>query len=501
MHRKNSLLQSALAITAFSLTVKFLGMLFRLYLTARIGTEGMGLYQLVMSVYGLFTTFATAGLTVTVSGLASEKLITDGKSGATLLLRRAIRLSLFISIPAGTIMFFGADFTALRFIGDVYTALPLRILSLSMPFMAVAACYKGWFFAVTQPLKPSIASLLEQSIKISVTVILLGTFMKGKSDPVSLCVGTVLGITLGEICSTVILWAMYAFKKERSPLPTEFKRQFDKDIRSVCFPIAASACVTGLLHTCESVLIPKMLMLYGGNRESALSDFGIIRGMAIPLLFFPFSFLSALISVTVPEISRLKALKNKDALKERTSKILTYAWIFSVCAGGLFFLFPDTFSLAFYRTDEAARAIRILAAVTPMMYIETITDGMLKSIGEQMWTFMTGLINSSLRIIAVLTILSRTGAEGYLWLLVVSNVFSYVMCAYRMKKKAGSAPKLFKGIVFPLICCALGGVAAGGIKDYITGIYPMAICVTLTYLSVAAAVYFAGNKLWKVYAA
>ena len=501
MHRKNSLLQSALAITAFSLTVKFLGMLFRLYLTARIGTEGMGLYQLVMSVYGLFTTFATAGLTVTVSGLASEKLITDGKSGATLLLRRAIRLSLFISIPAGTIMFFGADFTALRFIGDVYTALPLRILSLSMPFMAVAACYKGWFFAVTQPLKPSIASLLEQSIKISVTVILLGTFMKGKSDPVSLCVGTVLGITLGEICSTVILWAMYVFKKERSPLPTEFKRQFDKDIRSVCFPIAASACVTGLLHTCESVLIPKMLMLYGGNRESALSDFGIIRGMAIPLLFFPFSFLSALISVTVPEISRLKALKNKDALKERTSKILTYAWMFSVCAGGLFFLFPDTFSLAFYRTDEAARAIRILAAVTPMMYIETITDGMLKSIGEQMWTFMTGLINSALRIIAVLTILSRTGAEGYLWLLVVSNVFSYVMCAYRMKKKAGSAPKLFKGIVFPLICCALGGVAAGGIKDYITGIYPMAICVTLTYLSVAAAVYFAGNKLWKVYAA
>lgn len=501
MHRKNSLLQSALAITAFSLTVKFLGMLFRLYLTARIGTEGMGLYQLVMSVYGLFTTFATAGLTVTVSGLASEKLITDGKSGATLLLRRAIRLSLFISIPAGTIMFFGADFTALRFIGDVYTALPLRILSLSMPFMAVAACYKGWFFAITQPLKPSIASLLEQSIKISVTVILLGTFMKGKSDPVSLCVGTVLGITLGEICSTVILWAMYVFKKERSPLPTEFKRQFDKDIRSVCFPIAASACVTGLLHTCESVLIPKMLMLYGGNRESALSDFGIIRGMAIPLLFFPFSFLSALISVTVPEISRLKALKNKDALKERTSKILTYAWMFSVCTGGLFFLFPDTFSLAFYRTDEAARAIRILAAVTPMMYIETITDGMLKSIGEQMWTFMTGLINSALRIIAVLTILSRTGAEGYLWLLVVSNVFSYVMCAYRMKKKAGSAPKLFKGIVFPLICCALGGVAAGGIKDYITGIYPMAICVTLTYLSVAAAVYFAGNKLWKVYAA
>ena len=499
MHRKNSLLQSALAITAFSLTVKFLGMLFRLYLTARIGTEGMGLYQLIMSVYGLFTTFATAGLTVTVSGLASEKLITDGNSGAALLLRRAIRLSLIISIPAGAVMFFGADITALHFIGDTATALPLRILSLSMPFMAVAACYKGWFFAVTQPLKPSIASLLEQSIKISVTILLLGTFMKGRSDPVWLCVGTVLGITLGEISSTVILWAMYAFKKEKHILPAGLKKEFDKNIRFVCFPIAASACVTGLLHTCESILIPKMLMLYGGNRESALADFGIIRGMAIPLLFFPFSFLSALISVTVPEISRLRALKNKDALRVRTSKILTYGWMFSVCAGGLFFLFPETFSLAFYRTAEAARAIRILAAVTPVMYIETITDGMLKSIGEQMWTFITGLINSALRIIAVLTLLSRTGAEGYLWLLVVSNLFSYLMCAYRMKKKAGSAPKLLKGIILPLVCCSLGGIAAKGINEYIGGIYPRAVCVSIVYLSVAAAVYFAFNKLWKIY--
>ncbi len=499
MRRKNSILESALAITAFSLAVKFLGMLFRLYLTSRIGTEGMGLYQLIMSVYGLFTTLATAGLTVTVSGLASEKLITAGKGGAVLLLRRAIRLSLFISIPAGIVMFAGASITASRFIGDIRTALPLRILSLSMPFMAVAACLKGWFFAVTQPVKPSIASLLEQSIKISVTVILLSTLMKGKSDPVSLCVGTVAGITLGEMASTAILGIMYAHKNQRETIPREHKKEFDKNIKSVCFPIAASACMTGLLHTCESVLIPKMLTLYGGNRESALADFGIIRGMAIPLLFFPFSFLSALISVTVPEISRLKALKNSGALKERTSKILTYSWMFSIAVGGLFFLFPDTFSKAFYHTDEASRAIRILAAVTPMMYIETITDGMLKSIGEQMWTFLTGLINSALRILAVVFLISRTGAEGYLWLLVVSNVFSYIMCAYRMKKKAGSAPKIASGITVPLLCCGIGGIAAKGILPYVSGIYPGAVCVTAVYLGVAAGLYLAISKLWKAY--
>lgn len=497
MQRKNSLVGSALIITAFSLTVKFMGMLFRLYLTGRMGTEGMGLYQLIMSVYGMFTTLATAGLTVTVSGLASEKMITGGRGEAKLLLRRAIRLSLFISLPAGIIMLGGANVISARFIGDIRTLYPLRILSLSMPFMAVAACLKGWFFAVTQPVKPSVASLLEQTVKIAVTILLLGTFMKGKSDPETLCIGTVAGITLGEIFSTALLGGMYLFRNKKEVLPTENKVEYDKNIRQVCFPIGAGACMTSLLHTCESVLIPKMLMLYGGDRESALSDFGIIRGMAIPLLFFPFSFLSSLISVTVPEISRLKALKNSSALKERTSKILTYSWIFSIGAGGLFFLFPDIFGNAFYRTDEATRAIRILAAVTPMMYIETITDGMLKSIGEQMWTFVTGLINSALRIAAVLLIISRTGAEGYLWLLVVSNVFSYIMCAYRMKKKAGSAPKIIQGILLPLLCFGAGGAMANMIKNAVNGIYPKAVCVTAVYLITAGAIYTVISKLWK----
>lgn len=466
-----------------------------------MGTDGMGLYQLIMSVYSMFTTLATAGLTVTVSGLAARRLITGGKGEAKLMLYRAVRLSLLISVPAGLVMFLGADITAVKFIDDLRTALPLRILAISMPFMSVAACMKGWFFAITQPIKPSVASLLEQTVKISVTVLLLGTLMKGKSDPVALCVGTVVGITLGEIFSTVLLSVTYAYKNKRDVLPKEYKKEFDAELKKVCFPIAAGAYLTSALHTCESLLIPKMLMLYGGNRESALSDFGIIRGMAIPLLFFPFSFLSAIISVTVPEISRLNALKDGDALKKRTQAILNYGWIFSIAVGGLFFIFPDIFGNAFYHTDEATRAIRILAAVVPFMYIETVTDGMLKSIGEQNWTFITGLINSAGRILSVLFIISKTGAEGYLWILAVSNVFSYVMCAVRMKKKTGAGANIPFGILLPLFCCFVGGGAALMIKNSVSGIYSATVCITAVYLGVGATAYFAVKYLWKKYRA
>ena len=52
---------------------KLVGVFLRLYVSARIGSAGMGLYQLILSVYTMFSTFATAGFTVSVSRLAAEK--------------------------------------------------------------------------------------------------------------------------------------------------------------------------------------------------------------------------------------------------------------------------------------------------------------------------------------------------------------------------------------------------------------------------------------------
>ena len=72
--KQKDLALGAVILTAFSFLSKFLGMWFRLYLTSRIGSEGIGLYQVIMSVYTLFATFATAGFSVCVSQLAAKKM-------------------------------------------------------------------------------------------------------------------------------------------------------------------------------------------------------------------------------------------------------------------------------------------------------------------------------------------------------------------------------------------------------------------------------------------
>ena len=63
-------------VTMLSLSTLFLrgvGMVYRVVLSERIGAEGMGLYQLIMTVYLLFSMLSSAGLTITVSRLCAER--------------------------------------------------------------------------------------------------------------------------------------------------------------------------------------------------------------------------------------------------------------------------------------------------------------------------------------------------------------------------------------------------------------------------------------------
>ena len=56
-----SYLKNAALLTGADVLLRLAGMGLRIYLANALGGEGMGLYQLVLAVYALFVTLATAG--------------------------------------------------------------------------------------------------------------------------------------------------------------------------------------------------------------------------------------------------------------------------------------------------------------------------------------------------------------------------------------------------------------------------------------------------------
>ena len=491
-----TLLKNAALLTVFSLVIKLLGVYLRLFLSARIGSEGMGLYQLIMSVYTLFATFATAGFTVAVSRLVAEKS-ENNPSDAVRVYRMSLLVSGVISVTATVVMFTCADVIAGSFLDDARTAAPLRILALSMPFMALSACMKGYFIAKRQVLKTATASLSEQIAKICVIALFLNFYMALTNDIGRLCIGIVIGLTFGEIFSFVYLSVLYRFFSDRvnkkDYRPTEERKAVVKAILGVTIPISAAVYVTSTLHTAENILLPKMLEQFSGNRSEALSQFGMIRGMVIPILFFPFDFLNSLVTILVPEISRLNIKEDKSERNSIVSKVMALCFVFSIAVGGLFYFFAGEIGETFYKGQNTYHAIRILALVTPFMYIETITDGLLKGIGEQVYTLKVSALNWGSRLIIVFFLIPATGAEGYLWLLVASNTFSYVMCIYRLKKVTDFYFDFFRSAFLPFLYTIAAGWAGRMVLNamQIQENWVAAAAGTLIFLAIFSALYFA----------
>ena len=74
----DGLFKTTAVVTVFSLAEKFLGFLYRIYLSRTIGSEGLGLYQIALSVFALLMTLSCSGIPATVSRLIT-KYRSEGK--------------------------------------------------------------------------------------------------------------------------------------------------------------------------------------------------------------------------------------------------------------------------------------------------------------------------------------------------------------------------------------------------------------------------------------
>ena len=62
-----------------------------------------------------------------------------------------------------------------------------------------------------------------------------------------------------------------------------------KELYDILWPVEGSRLLASALQAAESSLIPYTLAIYTGSRAEAVAQYGSLKGMALPLLFFPFS--------------------------------------------------------------------------------------------------------------------------------------------------------------------------------------------------------------------
>ncbi|MBE6739544.1 MAG: hypothetical protein E7565_04415 [Ruminococcaceae bacterium] len=447
--RKTLFIKNAAILTVTGLILRFLGIIFKIWLAGRIGAEGIGLYHLVFSVYTLLATFASSGITVAVTRLCVNEITLGSKDGLLRIIRRSNAIVLLISFFSLLITLFGSEFIALRIIEDVRSEESLAILGFSLPFMAVSAVLKGYFTARRKIGTNSAAVLLEQVVRIVLCLYFVGIFSK-KGIGMSVA-GVILGDTVAEMSSCIFSFICYLFDVKKvkcggvSPLFYS-----TKEILRISSPITLGRYITSLLRTAENILMPKALHKAGGLYSRSLSLFGSLKGMALPVLFFPSTVLNAFSTLLIPEMSEALIKKQPKIIRKDVERSMKLTLIIGIIFGGIFFFGGTRIGNLIYSDADSGYLIRVLAPLTPLMYCDFISDGILKGLDQQNFTFKVSVGDSILRIILIAVFVPKTSITGFIYIMYLSNILTFCLNFFKLIKVTGAKIRIISEILFPL---------------------------------------------------
>jgi len=482
MKRTGIFLKNGLILAGCSIFMRAAGVSFNVYITNQVGAEGIGLYGLIMSVYMFATTLASSGVNLATTRLVTEELAKNNFYGIKKSMFCALFYSLTFGILSASLLFFFAPQIAEYWLRDLRTLRPLYALSVSLPFISLSAAMSGYFMAVRRIAKNAVTQIFELTIKILVTIYTLRLFAGRGIEHA--CFAMVLSGSIAEMCSCLLLYSLYRHDRLRYHASRGHGNGYLGRLVSVSMPVAVSAYLRSGLVTLEHLLVPIGLKKYGASSSSSLAQYGVIHGMVMPVLLFPSALVSAFASLLVPEFTELQTQQKKAGINRIASRAFSTALQFSIGTATIFFTFAESLGMALYKSADAGLFIKFLAPLCVVMYLDGVTDAMLKGLNEQMSSMRYNIIDSAVSVVLIYTLLPRYGVDGYIAVLFITELLNAFLSMNRLICVTDFSFSLKKDILRPLLAACLASVLVRQFANFFFS------GIASTSLSLAAAVIF-----------
>ena len=423
---------NGIVLTVTSLIMKSIGMVFNLYISNKIGSEAIGIFSLVMSVYMFLVVIATSGLSIACTCIVSEQFAKGNFFDGLKAVKSCLLFSLLLGLGSSLVVLLFANIISRVWLKSMISSIPLYIISIGLPFIGISSVINGYFSAVRKGYKSAVAQVFELIIKIIVTVILLNASSNPNVE--SICIYLILANVISEICSCILMIILYRkdIIKYTSRAITQIT--FKKRIFKIAFPVSITSYIRSGLSTLKQFIIPNRLLLYGLSYSMALSEYGKINGMTMAVLTFPNVFITSFSNLLIPEFSSLAAQKYKKRILEVCKKVFDATSLFSIAFTVIFYIFSDKISLMIFKNLECAEYIKILSPVILFIYTDNILDSMLKGLNKQVNVMTCNIIDLILTIGILYFTLPILGLTGYLLAIMISEIFNFLVSYFHLYK-------------------------------------------------------------------
>lgn len=440
MSNKRTILIGTVILTVTGFLTRFIGFFFRMFLSHTFGEEQVGLYQLIFPIYALCFSFTCAGIETAISRCTARKISLGKKNEAIQILYLGLGISLLLSFLTLFVLQTHASNFSIYILGDIRCEPMLISVSYAIPFASIHSCICGYYFGLKQTKIPAISQLIEQIARVG-AVYIIYQFALNHNGQINILFA-VLGIVAGECFSTLFCVSCFTSSIKKASVFFSFERLFplSRELLRLSIPLTSSRILLNVLQSVESISIPLRLQQYGYSTSEALSNYGVLTGMALPCVLFPSALTNSISTMLMPTVAEIQATQDNVKLKGLIRQVFLSCSSLGLACCLLFFSLSNWIGTVLFHSELAGDYLKTLSFICPFLYLNSTLISIINGLGNATTSLIINTIGLAIRIAGVLICIPIIGMQGYLWGLLLSQIVTCIFClfhlVYHFKKRA-----------------------------------------------------------------
>lgn len=360
-------MKGAAILSASTLLVKVLGLLFSIPLANFISAEGMSYFYGAYDIFTIFLMLSTAGLPIAVSRMVSTAYARGRKKEADQVFSVAFWLFFTLGLVGCLVMFFGCRQIAqlLNKPGAAYTIMALAPTAF---FISIMSSLRGYFQGRSNMVPTAVSQVIEAVSKVAIGVGLAAYIIRQYDSDSWAAVGAITGVSISAALGALYL-ALYKLRQRRKDkaIPDDQSAvtpRKDMLLALVRFavPITIGACFLSVLDFVDSAVLMDRMKVAAGFSQDQADWFSGVLGHARKFFDLPGAFVVPISTSLLPALSGSVVSKDKYAVNHIASISMRMTLLISVPASVGMSVFADPICqlLLFNNPEVAAGAASLL---------------------------------------------------------------------------------------------------------------------------------------------
>lgn len=372
---KEKFIKSTIILLIGGLITKLLGMIIKIIMSRLLGTEGLGLYMLILPTFSLFIGISQFGLPVALSKLVAE----DTKNNKKLLFS-VIPISLLINIILILVIIIIAPFLANNLLHNKKTYYAILAITTVIPFTSISSITRSYFFGKQRMIPHVVSNITEDIVRLIIMLVGIPFFLP-KGIPYTVCF-IILSNVISEIASILVLFIFLPRKIKIHKNDLIPSKNYIKESLSIGIPNTTGRFIGSIGYFLEPIILTSTLLYSGYTSSFITREYGILSGYVMPLLLLPSFFTMAISQALLPIVSKEYVKGNKTSVKKKIKLGIIFSLIVGIPATLVFTIKPDFFLKLIYHTTEGTTYMRILAPICLFQYIQSPLASSLDAMGK-----------------------------------------------------------------------------------------------------------------------